>query len=374
MGLKMLKKSLILALYCLSMLPIPALASVDGQPIMNHIQVIREFKQRHAKRRTSSRMHKKQTAQRTLTETYLAQPELKRHVEAYWTEELKEHKKLIDQILACEKEYASTHYVFYHGQQGNLRIIQDITKELFMLFNLPKHTCENFVFLRDWTKGSIQPDIASFFAHVEKKYGNTDNINDHNSEFRPFLLSVNPCLFGNSLYSGGECTFFYFMRNLSNAHVDRILMELVNAFCGDVWSYKISQYINKFTRGQLLQICIPKELVNTCVYPSKPFGIPRKYDSMTTSLNNFLNQKMGEYEMDEMQARILITPELLDPKNDIHIHRYQLSLTPKEEASYERDIKQLVHELVTYAYETGMLKVPAGCPTERLLQYINGTP
>lgn len=370
----MYRYSLILAITALCALP--AHCSIPVRPLMNHLRVIREFKQRYAKKRAPLRVTTQKPV-RTQTEAYLAIPELK----SRWQSTLEQHAALIDQIITREKEYASTHYIFYNGHSGDLRVAQDVLKELFILFNLPEHACDNFVFLRNWTKGSLQPDITSFFADIERRYGTTDFIDDHSNNFKPFLLSVNPCLLSNS-YDIGECSFNYFMANWCHTSGLNILRELVDTF-GLYNDTQLREYTRKFTRGQLLQICIPKELVDTYVYASEPFGKPRKqyhasHESqrlaMSALLQEFLNHTMDPNDMNRLQARILITPAILDPANDIHIHRYQLSLTSEQEAIYEQELKQIVHELVTQAYEIGTLKVPSGCNTQRLLRYIQGTP
>lgn len=378
MGLTMYKYSFILAISALCVFPsahshvIGSVAQTSSRtilPVINHIRVIREFKQRRAKKRAPLRT-KAQTVPNTQTEAYLAIPQLK----SRWQYELEDHASLINQIISREKEYASTHYIFYHGHSGDLRVAQDMLKELFILFNLPVHACNNFVFLRNWTKGCPQPDIATFFEYVKQNHYGTDRIHDHSQDFRPFLLSVSPCLFSNR-YDCGECTFTYFTQNWCHTSVCHIIDELADAF-GFYNPYidrQLDACLKKFTGGQLLQICIPKDIVDTYVYASHPYGVPRPLP-ISNHLEQFIAQTLSPDEMDRLQARILITPAILDPKNDIHIHRYQLSLTPEEEAVYEEEIKQLVHELVTEAYEAGTLKIPAGCNTERLLQYMQRTP
>jgi hypothetical protein len=365
------------------------------RPIINHIRVIREFKQRHAKKRIPSCISL-QAASRTQTEAYLAKPELKQKVESCWRYELQKHETLIADILAREKEYASTHYVFYHGQRGNLRILQDIIKELFMLFNLPEHACDNFVFLRDWTQGSTAHDVTTFMDAADAMH--MGYWNNYTADFMNYLLSVNVSLFGNlSERYCNECTFSFFITNFSCYISDsQILTDLINAFGLSVMhGIKFYNRINdhRFDQGQLLQIFIPKPSINCYVYRSfaggVPFGrvdryIPETYEFkyqrdpsaciLSTALEQYINGSLDAHVMDTMQARILITPAILDPANDIHIHRYQLSLTPEEEAEYEEEIKRLVHALVTEAYAAGTLKVPAKCTAERLLQYMQRTP
>lgn len=365
------------------------------RPVINHIRVIREFKQRHAKKRSPSCISSQATSH-TQTEAYMARPELKRNVENTWQYELRKHKTLITDILAREKEYAPTHYVFYHGQQGNLRIIQDIVKELFMLFNLPKHSCDNFVFLRDWKQGSIETDVTTFMDAADAMH--MGYWNNYTADFMNYLLSVNVSLYGNlSERYVNECSFDFFLANRSCYISDAALFSnIVHAFglpltLGFELYNKIPH--NRFNQGQLLQIFIPKQSIDKYVYRSYAGGVPFgrieryiletheiKYERepsaciLSTALEKYIKGDLNTYEMDKMQARILITPAILDPANDIHIHRYQLSLTPEEETVYEEEIKQLVHELVTEAYEAGTLKVPAGCNTERLLHYMQRTP
>lgn len=399
----MYKSSLILVISLLCIFPYNTRCHLVGpitqtsgvvRPVINHLRVIQEFKQRFAKKRAPLRTIRQKPV-RTQTEAHLARTELKRYIDSVWQYELRKHKVLIADILAREKKYAPTHYVFYHGQQGSLRVLQDITKELFMLFNLPEHACDNFVFLRDWTQESTATDVTTFMDAADARHrGCWDN---YTANFMNYLLSVNVSLFGNfSERYANECTFDYFIKNFSCRMPDpRAFVNLMDAFGLPIRrSLELYDKIinNRFKQGQLLQIFIPKRSIDRYAYRSIAGGVPfgrveryTPYDGfkyerepsacvLSTALEKYINNSMDTYEMDRMQARILITPAILDPANDIHIHRYQLSLTPEQEIVYEQEVKQMVHELVTEAYEAGTLKAPAGCNTERLLHYMQRTP
>ena len=143
----------------------------------------------------------------TPTQAYLSIASLKSNLESNWGDKLKKFKPIIDAVIEREKEFNATHYVFYHGQQGAFRILEDFIKEWYSLLHITEELNE-FDFLRMWYEGVAKADALGL---VEKYHGQIDNYSDGLDKI---LLSVNLSLFGN-INNSASCTFRYFADNFS---------------------------------------------------------------------------------------------------------------------------------------------------------------
>ena len=74
----------------------------------------------------------------TQIRAYLSISKLKTKIEKKWTKEKKDCAPIIDRVMIREQQYQDTHYVFYHGQEGRFRILQDIIKELYSVLHIKR--------------------------------------------------------------------------------------------------------------------------------------------------------------------------------------------------------------------------------------------
>jgi hypothetical protein len=227
-------------------------------------------------------------------------------------------KKLVEAIIKQEKAHFHTHYAFYHAQNGEYRIYQDLYRKLYEFFNVSGEL-QNFTFLRFPGPASTQYDayanISDFLKDELKKRG---IINDNVNDTRTFVLSVNLSPFGNPQVAG-EATCHYFLNAISWVGPDQKMyqdiltsFECTNEYVPDL--IKLSQKI-KTKEGSLFQIFIPKNLVNQYVYLSWRQGVP--HDTLllhqlfeTTKIPaSTINTVLGKYQ-DEWSTNIVNDPKV----------------------------------------------------------------
>lgn len=307
------------------------------------------------------------TQKMTQTEAYMHR--FKNEINALWSQELKKYDHLIKKIITREKEYVTTHYVFYHAHTARIRLIQDIIKELYRFF-FQQAALPHFKFLRFWNDASpfkTPHDFLTRFKH--EAFGHAF---DRSAEVAKQLLSVNISLFGNRTLSGdgffaGECTFTYFLNNRSH------LSEWYYPYLRDLFSRlglqnnRVEKLIDLSIKleapdntGQLIQIFIPKDKVDQYIYVSHYSGTPHseiqtaaanvtfnktlnRHTSIKPILESYQNKpfEMDTYTYDQLQARLLFNPDVFNPKSNIKIYRY-CSIPKRQLADYKKQLRTIL--------------------------------
>jgi hypothetical protein len=195
-------------------------------------------------------------------------------------------RELFRKIFEREIELKDDYYVFYHGQKREFALLQDIYQGLYEI--VYKKVLHDFVMLRfpdkDFSKfGSVKNFLEKYIKNGEQ--ANKFLWFDTQSHIKKHLLKVNASLFGNTKMDFvGECTFYYFINSVNATTID--VVDLVSkAF----QFFKIDKYFNKYRAlinelnnllgeyeaqktGLLLQIFIPKKLVDELAYRCEPGG------------------------------------------------------------------------------------------------------
>ena len=284
-------------------------------------------------------------------------------------------EKLINDIIKKELEFENSHYVFYHGQKKEFLLIQDLFEAFFKIAF--KKAFDDFFILRSPDQDSEKfKNIQSFL----NKYIKNKEIYDWNFDAKPhiqkILLSVNVSLFGNTYYLG-ESSFHYFLQscygNVINFH----------DFIKDTFKYfKYLKYYEKFKTkleilykilfeyeknqtGILIQIFIPKKIVDNVAYRCKPWGL-LYYKNLfglnffskkpSENLEQYQSNKMGsimnyyfmQTEMDAIQFRILLNSEImLNPDSGVKMFRYynETENIKKYKEEFSKLISEIEHEL-----------------------------
>ena len=186
-------------------------------------------------------------------------------------------------------------------------------------------------------------------------------MSDHNVEFRKKLLSVNLAFFGN-INNSGESTFHYFKdnRNINPPS----LKETFNK----VFSYlkidpKYIDEIEKMLEGLglinenavVLQIFVPKEKVDQCVYLSSAFGRPYRNEIVSSCydkkkgyhtriapiLDYYKEHPEKIVDLDKLQARIVFSQDImLNPHSGVKIVRYG-TVDHNKNNAYKARIKEI---------------------------------
>lgn len=309
----------------------------------------------------------------TQTEAYLTKPELKKTLlesEAFTEDSspLRENSGKLNELLARTLNQERIHrdyYVLYHAQNKKFILFYDILKELIKQTLKKEHTA--FEYLR-------VPGPATYnkkLAEIVKKGFEWD----HDPEVKKMLLSVNLSLFGNASVTTGESSFSALLFDRSILPPERLFELIFDSFELDrAFIEKFKNLFKKYEpqEGNLLQIFIPKDVINTYVYLSQAYGrllsmpmihhaaIPLKpvvirkdgktdvLDLKTIDAQTYLAlfrnhpEDISAYDMDRMQGRLLITNDfLLNPESGVKIYRYN-TIPLKEALQYKKELSRLI--------------------------------
>lgn len=327
----------------------------------------------------------------TQSQAHMSLPEIKKLIAA--TYDIKPYQKLIDAILAREKEYAND-YVFYHGLDNVWRVPQDVYTRLYFHFNpLSAHFEKNFIFLR--FEDIHVPSPVQDFLVTQLKAGGL--INDHLMGL--FLIAANLALFGN-VGVPPECTWQYFVKSRGHAAPNRATYERIMNKFGLTYQYidELMSLINVYQTEEqtILQIFVPKDKVDKIGYLAWIRGIPahqKTINMVLRSVNdkafpktasaldyytevfkeeqefnpifeNLLERvKAGEFNLsyflnfyrnrpDEIeginnfQARLVVTPGvLLNPLSGVKIFRYS-TVKPEQLQKYEQKLDMIIKKII----------------------------
>jgi len=230
----------------------------------------------------------------TQTEGYLQVPKLRAAVTKEFTgsAEVVKHMDIVSRVMAKEAELRNTHWAFYHGISNVWTVWQDTYTELFSHFN-PSVQLEDadFIFLR--TRGKESRKAKDFLVGSLRK----DGLVDDNGDAKAILLSTNLSLFGNTGRSS-ECTWDYMMAKKSHEAPVREMYESIMDEFGLPHTYidELMKLVDLLrTRQQtLLQIFVPKNIVDDIGYLAWIMGMPAHQPSMDWVINSRITKQAGK--------------------------------------------------------------------------------
>lgn len=331
-----------------------------AKEILVHIRLVQQIKQAELSAFDSTKVvtDQNKSAKLTQTEAYLRVNQSL--VDAIWGKQLTTYKSIIDQVMSKESELKDDYYVFYHAQQSYNRIFHDLMNETYQLLAM-EPDFKDFRFLRAWFNSPEKINVHEFFSMYESFLSTSWQYFDSQQ-----MLCANLALFGNS-NSAYECTFFYFVNNANiippSLYV--CLQEFLDTFKFD------HKFINDLLdlgnmattqEGLLYQIFIPKNQVDKYAYLSyvgtAPWNKPvntiyfdttkKRHTALSPILEQYCNDPFSIPEIDRIQARILLSQDLLlNPKSGIKVYRYT-TLDPKIDEVYQLKLKNVLNEMVTH--------------------------
>lgn len=203
-------------------------------------------------------------------------------------------KTFIQNIIARERQHDATHYVFYHAFNKSWIVPGDFYLALYKRLRPLTKNIDDFRFLR--FEPAASQDISSFMVNEMNAQG---LITDHSPNARSSVLSVNLALFGNT-NNDGESSFHYFRKPTSHVTVgdwawnmildqfhaphDPKIIQRLKALDETFLSPEIKN--NGEPKEQaILQIFVPKDLVDKVAYLAYIEGIPR-YEPLVTWIEN----------------------------------------------------------------------------------------
>ncbi len=345
----------------------------------------------------------------TQTEAHLHLGKIRKLIKTRYDDTIKSDEKPLEMYLdtiaatlAKEGEFKKTHYVFYHGQTIEWRILQDLYRKLYEKFSPNDGKLTNFEFLR-FEESEYTKSPTEFLQEQMKGDEGYDLINDNEGNLYLMLLSGNLSLFGNVGFEG-ECSWEYFTHHHTRKAPNKALIEKIfdtfgigHAYVDDIMN--LNELLQITSEQQLFQIFVPKKLVDTIAYLAFTEGIPadrdalawveknlpQKFSTQYTQFKKKLDklretiQKEGEKNklfanlleridnedfsvaallktycntpetienINYLQARLLFTKNiLLNPFTGIKIFRYT-RLSKKQEAAYQAKLAEIMGRII----------------------------
>lgn len=284
---------------------------------------------------------------------------IKRSAIAVW----KDHSKLsrydlpVEELIAREREYLSTHIAVYTGMRFDFLLLQYFSSELLRVLIPDQPQLAEMCWLRhpfdDQPAKYRWGDIRDFVKSRQLQYpGGRAVIDDNSPEQAWFLLSCNPHLFGNTLTDAMESTVDYYYDSIGVINIDIFekiaeILDSAGLLPNDCLTCKEKrrsifqamsdalEAIRPSTKpgGVLLQILLPQKIVNEVAY------ITRTNDGSFTNgtpasehlncLETLLRIRDASYPVDKidnyatLQVRIL-TSRLIEPNSGVIIHEVMM--------------------------------------------------
>ena len=364
--------------------PFAKASEITPAVVYNHMQVIGQLKERFASSSKKYCVFKPSTTECGPTQAHLSLPKIKDAVDRAYGHahalERPEVAQIVKKVQDREQEFKDDYYVFYHGQFFEFRVLQDIVKTVLQLLHLQGKN-KHFVYLRMPTE--FYTPLTPKTVAEEFKSG----ADDHSQDLQKRLISVNLSLFGNINLQFIECTFNFFILSY-NCHRLSIKDEIHTFFSLQGLPVEfVNQVIElcekfKTREGNLIQIFIPKNKVDTCAYLCKPLGhpydqpiVPAHFDSakqMHTKfgpvLEEYCNNPARVENLDALQARLIIANDtLLNPNSGIKIYRYG-TMSKAHKRAYKTELKAIVEKLIVNCIENKM--GGQSRPFEKLVRFI----
>lgn len=367
-----------------SCITLPIEQIVSRNALLNHTKALRELKQKFTPEHIALDLPIGSNGNPGLTQTEAYLSRYAHEVESVWPKALTEHKELIEQVIKKEKEFSQSHYALYHAHKIELIILHDLLKELHCLSTV-ENVSTDFSFLRNKETNRVTNNsINDYLNYLGIRSDNT-------SEIASQMISVNLSLFGNrTMINSSECTFDYFLNNKN------IRSALEGALKSIFTTYNFDQkYLKKILElkkhlvsptGNLIQILVPKKLINKVAYPARANGYPdtenynlhNGYIARDTSITmtNKLSALLDKYckepnaipNLDTLQTRIVFFDDLFDPLNDIKMIRYN-TVPSANMMQYEKELHHIVDCMMTEYLQKPNTR---GEALFRLQRYING--
>lgn len=333
----------------------------------------------------------------TQTEAYFQVPKLRTLVTETFHSDFEpvKHMDIVSSVMVKEAELRDTHWAFYHGTTNVWTLWQDAYAELFSHFNPSVDIGDaDFIFLR--TQGYESKKAKDFVVRALREQG----LIDDNGELKAILLSVHLSLFGGSTFSG-ESTWKYAMMAKSHAQPKREDYESIMDEFGLPYTYidelmDLSKLL-EMQQQTLLQIFVPKNIVDDISYLAWTKGIPahqgtidavknsklkgkggktgavrtlemlkHKFKkeqeknplfkemlevaekggfSVDAYLNRYCNDPMSLSDLDEVQARLIFTDDfLLNPSSGVKMFRYT-GLGHEQMKEYKKRLNAIIKQI-----------------------------
>jgi hypothetical protein len=255
-----------------------------GVNILPKVRGLGQQRQEEARREGVQEINLMQSTRQNLPDTYTqtqAHEQIKKMrelIQEKFKDKVVPYFDIISRMVTKEAELKDTHYVFYHAAPTMLTIMTDLYTQLY--FNAHPEAKDaaadnTFRFLR--FQGQSTDVSARQF--VEKEMRAHGLVDDKTKELMAILLSVNLSLFG-SVGSETESTWLRFIKNnrtIEKWQEDEIakMMDhfgVTKKYIKDILA--LDKYFSITPEAALIQIFIPKKMVDSLVYLAWIRGVP----------------------------------------------------------------------------------------------------
>lgn len=207
------------------------------------------------------------------TQAHLQLPTMRQLIESNFGNQVVPYYNIVSTAIVREERLKKTHYAFYHAAPSSTAVLSDLYTQLYFNQHPNEKPADDdtFRFLR--FQGE-KKDMTSqeFLADAMSKNGLVDD----SGKLAAYLLSVNLSLFGN-VGSKTESTWYWFLNSGRSAPSEKLCKAILDNFG---LSHKYVKEIMALDdllsskESTLLQIFIPKEIVDDLVYLAWIRGIP----------------------------------------------------------------------------------------------------
>lgn len=250
----------------------------------------------------------------TQSEAHLSVPDIKAKVQSWYDIDNPNTyvRSLWDRVVARERQFNDTHYVFYNAFTSEWRVPQDLYLKLYAAFH-PVTFDINTVIFRAFRWLPVDHTTPQEF--IKKAMREHGMVNDVNWYIKKDLLSTNLALFGN-VGMPLECSFEYYLTAQSHEKVKPAIFKEILDLFGISYKYlprieTLASYLqgepitvkNKTYRPQTLsQIFIPKQFVDEVAYLSWRQGVPYDAQMVDWVKNKLKKQHKLVPVLDEVTA------------------------------------------------------------------------
>lgn len=209
----------------------------------------------------------------TQTQAHVHVREMRKLIQDNFSNKVVPYFDIISRMITKEAELKNSHYVFYHAAPSITAVMADLYTQLEFHFHPEtQKTMDNeFRFLRFQGESKEMP-VREFVVKEMRESG----LIDDSGKLGAYLLSVNLSMFGN-VGSETECTWYWFLESARSVPKPDIFEKMMEKFG------LTKKYINEIIalddilatkESSLLQIFVPKEMVDDIVYLAWIRGIP----------------------------------------------------------------------------------------------------
>ncbi|MBD3231039.1 hypothetical protein GF322_00050 [Candidatus Dependentiae bacterium] len=285
----------------------------------------------------------------------------------------KQCEDLINRCLTNEQKYQDDFFCFYHGQQleflllyllyecitekitkknyenfyplrldedpeyDNIKNVAQFIKKCNFNFLQPQYYMKDYWDSLDTIESKLKKNIAQksllgffgFFRLFISSLGFF--IQDDQDPVRKLLLSVTPSFFGLNYHYFMNSNNAFFVNTLKNIKKLSSVLDLQYLYKKHKDELqKLQNLLNKTAKnktGILLQIFVPKKLINEFIYKARPGGSPYHNLRLVPLIKPTTAEELNQYykypKTLDYEFRIIVNNKfLLNPNSDIKIFKY----------------------------------------------------